>query len=366
MNKLQPAMATIEELRKAGKRPYSRFNIAYDTELKFSILLPHLAGIKSVCMMLELRSCAELRSGDPNAAFEDVKLIFHLVQSTQTEPFLISQVVRASCLSAMLQPVWEGLEQRKWSDEQLEELIKELHQLDFIGDGMRCLQAEESFCDTIFAQLRRNWNPMKGLWEIVGNGGDFSTPDFPADLFVALAPSGWFYLEQLNYHKFYYNQTVGVISSNRVDPDSDIANQRKIERLGGISFGKAFLKHQEMAQLLLPALNAFMFKITRAQTGANLAVIACALERYRIKHGNYPENLSALTPEYLNSIPNDLIMDKPLKYHLTANGAFVLYSVGWNNKDDGGVPAKKNNPRAYNDMNEGDWVWEYPSALSSK
>ena len=42
----------------------------------------------------------------------------------------------------------------------------------------------------------------------------------------------------------------------------------------------------------------------------------------------------------------------------TANGKFVLYSVGWNEKDDGGVIAtnKDGNP----DRNHGDWVFEYP------
>ena len=36
-------------------------------------------------------------------------------------------------------------------------------------------------------------------------------------------------------------------------------------------------------------------------------------------------------------------------------GRFVLYSVGWNEKDDGGVPGKTRF-----DESEGDWVWEYP------
>jgi len=38
-----------------------------------------------------------------------------------------------------------------------------------------------------------------------------------------------------------------------------------------------------------------------------------------------------------------------VKYHRTAEGRFVLYSVGWNEKDDGGVPGKTGL--------EGDWVW---------
>jgi len=35
------------------------------------------------------------------------------------------------------------------------------------------------------------------------------------------------------------------------------------------------------------------------------------------------------------------------KYRLTANGQFLLYSVGWNERDDNGNPEK----------DKGDWVW---------
>ena len=37
------------------------------------------------------------------------------------------------------------------------------------------------------------------------------------------------------------------------------------------------------------------------------------------------------------------------------NGKFVLYSVGWNEKDDGGVPGKE-----LFDPKDGDWVWQFP------
>ena len=36
-------------------------------------------------------------------------------------------------------------------------------------------------------------------------------------------------------------------------------------------------------------------------------------------------------------------------------GQFILYSVGWNEKDDGGEVGK-----VMNDDKECDWVWEYP------
>ena len=80
--------------------------------------------------------------------------------------------------------------------------------------------------------------------------------------------------------------------------------------------------------------------MARNQTLANEAFLACGLERYRLAHGQYPDTLDALVPQFAEKLPHDIIGGQPLKYHRTADGQFVLYSVGWNEKDDGGVAGK--------------------------
>jgi len=41
-----------------------------------------------------------------------------------------------------------------------------------------------------------------------------------------------------------------------------------------------------------------------------------------------------------------------LHYHRTENGKFLLYSIGWNETDDGGTPG------TLADVKKGDWVWQ--------
>ena len=93
---------------------------------------------------------------------------------------------------------------------------------------------------------------------------------------------------------------------------------------------------------------------------ANLGQIVCALERYRFAHGQYPDNLDALMPQFIEKIPHDIIGGRPLHYRREANGQFVLYSVGWNETDDGGTAALKQDSTTAADINQGDWVWKYP------
>jgi hypothetical protein len=97
------------------------------------------------------------------------------------------------------------------------------------------------------------------------------------------------------------------------------------------------------------------------QTLANEAQIVCALERYRLAVGQYPETLDALSPQFIEKLPHDIIGGQPLIYRridppsqgsVAASGKFLLYSVGWNEMDDGGTSSDK--------MDQGDWVWQYP------
>ncbi|MGH7972595.1 MAG: hypothetical protein ACREIC_28100 [Limisphaerales bacterium] len=86
------------------------------------------------------------------------------------------------------------------------------------------------------------------------------------------------------------------------------------------------------------------------QTLNDQALLACALERYHLAHGEYPATLAGLVPEFLGRLPHDLINGGEMKYQRLGGTSFVLYSIGWNGSDDRGVAGKN--------VWEGDWVWD--------
>jgi len=98
-------------------------------------------------------------------------------------------------------------------------------------------------------------------------------------------------------------------------------------------------------------------KFAAAQGDINLARTACALERYRLAHGEYPPALDALAPQDIEQVPHDVINGQPLHYQRTDDGKFVLYSVGWNETDDGGTVVLNKNGSV--NREKGDWVWKY-------
>ena len=96
-----------------------------------------------------------------------------------------------------------------------------------------------------------------------------------------------------------------------------------------------------------PALVSF------AQTSVNQAVIACALERYRLAHGTYPETLDLLLPVYLGSIPRDIVRGRPMNYERTEEDGYVLRGAGANGIIDQGKPSSD------------DWLWSFPAATNT-
>jgi hypothetical protein len=352
----QPEFA---ELRAASTREFSRYPVNYNLENPWSILLPHLAGIKGLCQRLSLEASAELATGQTDPALADEKLMLFLTDSLKSEPFIISILVRALCLQIAIQPVWEGLAEHRWNDAQLLELQGRFLSFDFLADVQQPLRAERAGGVLMVDLVKK-----KGFGfidDLTDRPNEWLFEKAALNLIGKVVPSGWFYREKLNYGILFDEEEQGVLDlgTKRISPSKVAANGSELNRevYGGLSTSviKAILRHHVISAVLLQGLTNVPVKIAIAQTAANQAALACALERYRLAHGRFPDQLDALTPQFMSRLPNDVITGQPYKYRRAEDGQFILYSVGWNEKDDGGVPGK-----TLFDQSQGDWVWSGP------
>jgi tetratricopeptide (TPR) repeat protein len=342
----------IEELRAASRLPSSRFPLNYDSEPPSAILLPHLAALKRSIRVLQLRAIAELQLGQSEKALDDVKLMLRLTDSIRPEPILISHLVRIAMVNITLQPIWEGLAEHKWSDVQLVELDSELAKLDFLPDYGAAMRGEMVLCqEGIIDYLRRHPEQISDM----SDAGD-STQPAPAVSINYLIPSGWFYQNQFRCSRFMVQQYLPLadLEHRIISP----ASLRHANAALDLEF-RHVSAYNRLEAMFLPAFGGAVKKFAYAQTSVDLARVAIALERYRLAHGGYPESLDALAPQFIAQIPHDIINGQPLKNRRMSNGQFVLYSVGWNEADDGGEVGriKYGTP----DISEGDWVWRYPA-----
>jgi hypothetical protein len=257
-----------------------------------------------------------------------------------------------------MQAVWEGLAAHRWSSNQLVSLMDSLRALDFLSDYARVVRSERclgSFAST-FSDRKQRRDLLQNM---------FGSQGFPSSFILILDyyPQGWFYLNDVTAARFYQEKVLPLINpaEQRAYPTQARA---AIQEFDGAPARPANSIVKYFGLFIAPR------QFARGQTDVNLARVACALERYWQVHQQYPETLAALPPVYLDKLPTDIITGQPLKYRRADDGQFTLYSVGWDETDDGGQfatdaerPAGRSGLRNWfmDTEEKGDWVWRYPS-----
>jgi hypothetical protein len=348
--------AVLDELRAASARPRARFPVRYEDG--FNALLPHLARMKGISQFLRLRAAAELEAGLTNEAAADVELSLRLVDLLREEPLLISQLVRIAQLNVALNSLWEGLADHRWTDAQLAAFERRLGSLDFLADYQQAMRGERACCSSTIDHVRRLRNAdVLGIASDESGGGPDDVERFLQAVVFHLIPGGWFDQNKVSIGRLHLefmlpgvDREARQVSPSNVSRSTSTLGQRLQHRSPYNWFGG----------LLMPALGGASARFAQGQTSADLARVACALERHRLAHGQYPETLEVLAPALIPKLPHDVISGQPLKYRRTDDGSFVLYSIGWNEKDDGGTVVFNKDKRNSN-WKQGDWVWQYPA-----
>jgi hypothetical protein len=171
---------------------------------------------------------------------------------------------------------------------------------------------------------------------------------------------GFYYQNQLFIARMYQQFILPAVdaANHRLYPSRVVANDAAVAN----AIASGFRPYHLFAQTLLlesyrtlPGIRSTVTEFGFVQTRVNEAIVACALERYRLAEGQFPDSLEPLCPRFLDKMPQDIITGAPLKYRRTPDGGCVLYSVGWDQKDDGGkAVASKDRIQG-----SGDWVWKY-------
>ena len=351
----------LKELRAAARRPASRFPLRYEDG--WNMGLNHLSTMQSATVFLTLRSLAELELGRTDAAFADVELQFRLIASIETEPTLVSHLVRISMCPMVLEAIWHGAADHRWTEGELIAVDEQLRSLDWLSDYDLCCQSERAFTLQILDEMRTTRNSK--LFETVGawdGTGRRREKEMWAKLYRWI-PIGWFKQNTISY----LNAT-RRLGSPRTDASAgyvDVEDWR--QRCERLTTETAKLKPYTF---LLAPLTSWQseasLRFIRTEALVRLARTACALERHRLAHGSYPESLDSLAPQFIDAVPRDVINGGELKYRRTDGDHFVLYSIGWNGKDDGGevrLWGGRSAPPENRgiDPKEGDWVWKYPA-----
>jgi hypothetical protein len=195
-------------------------------------------------------------------------------------------------------------------------------------------------------------SPVKELEGLVDLSGNKPGLGLPGGFFAYLIPAGWFYQNQYRCARVMEDYQIPLVDVSQGTFSPALARRGEAAVTAETKTASPFNRFE---RLLLPSLNNAARRFAYGQASLNLARTAIALERYRLAHAAFPESLDALAPQFIAKVPHDVIGGQPMKYRREADGSFVLYSVGWNEKDDDGEAAFNTDGSV--DIQNGDWVW---------
>lgn len=158
-----------------------------------------------------------------------------------------------------------------------------------------------------------------------------------------------------------------------VDPDGILAAWGPLER-----------QRYAPVNLMMPSIDAALAAFSLSEARLDTLAAAIALELHKRRQGTYPTELAAIVPEMIPSVPRDPYDNAPIRYALR-DGKPLLYSIGVDRKDNGGVvpPGSAGNATARSwrsravveresgtpagELRVGDWIiWPEPPAPEEK
>ena len=92
-----------------------------------------------------------------------------------------------------------------------------------------------------------------------------------------------------------------------------------------------------LTHAIFPGLTPIVESVQRTEAMHRAAVLGVATYRYQAQYGRPPSEFGDLSPEFVNIIPRDPFDGEQMRFKLT-DQQFVIYGVGPDLVDDGGIP----------------------------
>lgn len=269
-------------------------------------LLPHLQQARSATRLLALDAHVACHEGDFTRMLEDARGLLAISSSLQSEPVIISQLVRYAIFVQAAEVIEAGLSDARWTDTELQGLQEQIRLEDFQAGLKYAVIGERAMLQTA----------IEGV------------PIGPARVF-------------LKRYSLYLWGAVLKGTSGTWQEGKD-----RMDELEAEYQAHPINRYFPIARVLdlwigLPNLQ-FLTGTTRAEARQRCLNLGIAAQRYRLVHGTFPQTLDEIDPEWIapaetrSAWLTDPFDNAPLRYKDEADRV-IIYSVGEDLTDDGGA-----------------------------
>jgi hypothetical protein len=288
----------------------------------------YLGGWKAISRVEAIQAVALFREQNEKDAFGSVVKIIQFGQRVENSGGpIIHYLVGAAIKSIGLQRIQQMIPQTTFQETNLVGLIDVLNGFKANREGLtNALKVEY--------EMERDWvdNFAAGKISTMNSNSDQTVVSLGLKVVFSAAKT-----------KMKFAQTARVLLDSVSKPYGGIpwsdlpvvsTNASPWQRLfSGNAVGDIFF------ELLEPSLQSFASRKCRENVEVTATQLLLALKAYKMQHGKLPASLSELVPEFFAQVPIDDFDGKPFRYTPDKK---LIYSVGPDLKDSGGVARQKN------------------------
>lgn len=282
---------------------------------------PHAAESRACAHLLALAAVYRANQGDMDAAIARIADALRLCQVIPNEKMFLGHIKRCASIGLILHRIEQVLNIKRLTHEQLKALDRMCGQTTASLDVTEALDVERCFAI-------EHWTNPKLLAEEYGLGLIVIAPiaekalvfslDRMADYMVAVdlpLPQRLPAIEKID-------KELETLEPQDDESEPNSQDPRVPKMLGALT---------------LPLVHQGVELDLDCRADLRSVRTTLAVQRYRLAEGKLPETLDQLVPKYFDRVPIDPFDGQPLRYRRTDPG-FVVYSVWWDGRDNGGVP----------------------------
>jgi hypothetical protein len=293
---LKDNAAAMQMLHKAAAKGGAA---RYPTDFSQGImmLLPEVMNLRQSARCLAMEASVRAHRGDAAGTIESIRAILALSKSLETDPHLLSQLIRIAICGTADGQLKELLPATPFADANLAQLEDELLATDFQPALYRALVGGRVLGIIAFD------NP--------GGLGVGRVANFAQRLLFSANMSD--YLSAMEDY---------IAATNQPWPAA-LTETKKVSNECNARVGR----FNVLTKLLIPGLDAATEASARGTGRCRMMALAVALERYRRAKAKPPATLDELAPQFIREVPLDPYTGKAFNYRVTAAG-YVVYSLG--------------------------------------
>jgi len=377
----RPAITLLHEILN-----YPRLTFPVDYQASSFPSLP-LVQMRHAAQKLESATICAMHNSDPAEAVTNILTLLELVQKSEADGLLISQLVRIAIAAIAVVPTWELLQATNVTDAQLAAVQAGWARLNSLHDAECTFVTERAWSVAFIHKSRTSHEAFENFFiggSTASSSGRSALWNWPPDweamtegprqvVAEGMWRSSWSYSAEL--HSLKGQQIIlealrGMQTNQSLSCKAEYAAMLpQLAALGDDHASRALfriLKIPDYSEIFeIDGLAGAVRNTIRSETARRIVITAIALKRFQLKHAHLPETLAALVPEFIPSIPIDPQDGQPLRYRRNLDGTFLLYSVGKDGKDDGGDPTHMSSGSSnlgWQNPQARDWVWPQPAS----